>query len=52
MRALLNRLLDSKALLFFMLLLPQFVDRDAPQVPQQLVWLGGSIRRLVPCDWR
>lgn len=40
MRAMLNSLLNPKALLFFMVFLPQFVDRDAPQVTQQLVWLG------------
>jgi len=40
MRVMLNSLLNPKVLLFFMVFLPQFVDRDAPQVTQQLVWLG------------
>ena len=40
LRAMLNSLLNPKALLFFMVFLPQFVDRDTPQVTQQLVWLG------------
>ena len=40
MHVMLNSLLNPKALLFFMVFLPQFVDHDAPQVTQQLVWLG------------
>ena len=39
-QAMLNSLLNPKALLFFMVFLPQFVDRGAAQVTQQLVVLG------------
>ena len=39
-RAMLNSLLNPKALLFFMVFLPQFVDRSTSQIAQQLVILG------------
>ena len=39
-RAMLNSLLNPKALLFFMVFLPQFVERGTSQVTQQLVMLG------------
>ena len=42
-RAMLNSLLNPKALLFFMVFLPQFVDRGTSQVTQQLVILGGVL---------
>lgn len=40
MRAMLNSLLNPKALLFFMVFLPQFVVRGSSEIPQQLVILG------------
>jgi threonine/homoserine/homoserine lactone efflux protein len=39
-RAMLNSLLNPKALLFFMVFLPQFVDRGTSHVTQQLLVLG------------
>uniref|UniRef100_UPI003C7A9047 LysE family transporter n=1 Tax=Pseudomonas veronii TaxID=76761 RepID=UPI003C7A9047 len=39
-RALLNSLLNPKALLFFMVFLPQFVVRGSSPVAQQIVTLG------------
>ena len=40
LRSMLNSLLNPKALLFFMVFLPQFVDAAKGQVPQQLIALG------------
>jgi len=40
MRAMLNSLLNPKALLFFMVFLPQFVVRGSSSVAQQIVMLG------------
>lgn len=42
-RALLNSLLNPKALLFFMVFLPQFVIRDTTPVARQLIVLGGVL---------
>ena len=42
-RAMLNSLLNPKALLFFMVFLPQFVDSGTSLVTQQLVILGGVL---------
>lgn len=39
-QAMLNSLLNPKALLFFLVFLPQFVDPDAGQVTKQLAVLG------------
>ena len=39
-RSMLNSLLNPKALLFFMVFLPQFVDRSSSHVTQQLIMLG------------
>ena len=40
LRSMLNSLLNPKALLFFMVFLPQFVNAAKGQVPQQLMMLG------------
>lgn len=43
LRAMLNSLLNPKALLFFMVFLPQFVDPGHGMVAQQLLLLGGTL---------
>ncbi|HCE6867939.1 TPA: LysE family translocator [Pseudomonas aeruginosa] len=43
LRALLNSLLNPKALLFFMVFLPQFVEPSAGPVALQLMQLGGVL---------
>lgn len=43
LQALLNSLLNPKALLFFMVFLPQFVRPEAGSIAQQLLALGGVL---------
>ena len=43
MRVTINSLLNSKALLFFMVFLSKFVNRGTLQVTQKLVSLGGVL---------
>lgn len=40
MRSMVNSLLNPKALLFFMIFLPQFVDQSKGPIAQQLIMLG------------
>lgn len=46
LRAMLNSLFNPKALLFFMVFLPQFVDADRGGVAQQLLALGGVLTAI------